>query len=645
MSKKSGNGLEKHIDKIILAVAGIVGLYVLYMYVLTSPNMVEYNGKWYGPADLDKAIYEQAKNIEDTLNKPPKENRSYRSKLSEFNSMFASPTRNIGENTVFPFPHPGSADESRIYTIPRVGDINNVKARLLTAVAYVPKKPLKDGDPYAAAEVLPGDLDFITVEATIDAAELSKRFSQSFKAAKKQIWTKPVFAAVQLERQRSLENGAWSDWQIVPRTNIDDYRSRFNISQKADKLDKSIEILMLQFSKPQTREQLLQPGTYDFAYPAESWLPPTLAQKRQEKMEKAKAEQRHAETLRRAEEEKTKTRTSPRPAPAAGAKASPAAMPGGGGMGMPGMGGGGGGMGMPGMGGAMPGAAPRQAQPAKATRTAEQSAAARGTKTAVVKTDTLSDEQEFLKVRLTDKTDFAAMKEPLLFWTHDDTAEQGMTYRYRIKIGVFNPVAGTNSFSDTDKPLRNDIVLWSGYSAVTEPITVPQRWYFFPLNYRETDKMVNMHVCRYVLAKWYSMDFRVRPGEIIGAVAENVKTEDAGEYEPNEIDYSNNAVLVDVITATENYENVLYTADMATIEHLGIKSQNWPAALKEKFSQIETIQKEQKEQPPVFIPRGSEGRRAVERTGTTPAMPGGMPGMMPGMPMPGMMPGMPVAPR
>jgi hypothetical protein len=634
MSKKSGSGIEQHIDKIVLGIAGLIALYVLIFYVLKSPNTIEYNGEQYAPANIDRAIYEQAKNVEDMLARSPKEGDQYRSKLSDFNSMLAMPIQSVGENIVFPLPYSSVSDESRIYTIPKIGDINSVNARMLSAVAYMPKKPLKDGDLYASAEVQLADLDFVTVEATIDVAELSRRFSQSFKAAsagslKRQAWTKPVFAAVQLERQQSLANGEWGDWQIVPRTNVDDYRSRFNIAQKVDKLDKSIDILMLQFSKPQTREQLLQPDTYDFAYPAESWLPPSFAQKRQEKLEKAKAEQRHTEMLRRAEEEKTKTRTAPKPAPAAGGKAAPAAMPGGGGMGMPG---GMGGMGMPGM------AMPTQAQPAKVTRTAEQPAPARSTKTTATKIGTGTEEQEFAKIRLTDKTDFAAMKEPLFFWAHDDTAEQGKTYRYRIKIGVFNPIAGTDSFSDADKPLRNDVVFWSGYSAVTEPITVPQRWYFFPLNYRETDKMVNMHVCRYMLAKWYSQDFRVKPGEMIGAVAENVKTEDSGEHEPNEIDYSNGVVLVDVIAAMDNSESVLYTADTAVIEQLGVKSQNWPGYLKEKFAQIERLQKEQKEQPPVFMTRSGEGRRTIEQPG---AMPGGMPGMMPGMGMPGMMPQMP----
>ncbi|MDO8303611.1 MAG: hypothetical protein Q7T18_10250, partial [Sedimentisphaerales bacterium] len=110
MSKKIGTGLEKHIDKIIFAAAGLVGLYVLYMYVLTSPNVVEYNGNRYGPVDLDKAIYEQAKGIEDTLARPPKEGTSYQSKFSDINSTLAAPIK-VVSGKFFPVPSARSADE------------------------------------------------------------------------------------------------------------------------------------------------------------------------------------------------------------------------------------------------------------------------------------------------------------------------------------------------------------------------------------------------------------------------------------------------------------------------------------------------------------------------------------------------------
>ncbi|MDO8303663.1 MAG: hypothetical protein Q7T18_10520, partial [Sedimentisphaerales bacterium] len=68
-----------------------------------------------------------------------------------------------------------------------------------------------------------------------------------------------------------------------------------------------------------------------------------------------------------------------------------------------------------------------------------------------------------------------------------------------------------------------------------------------------------------------------------------------------------------------------------------IKAQNWPGTLREKFAEIERLQKEYKDKPPVFIPRSGDRSRATQQPGAIPGMQGA-PGMgIPGMPgMPGM---------
>jgi hypothetical protein len=639
MSKKSGTGLEKHVDKIVLGAVGLIGLYVLYTFVLTSPWTGEYNGNKYNPADLDNAVREQARLVEDRLAKRPTAENSYQPRLGYFKSLLASPIKGIEDKAYFPLPYPGAAEKvTPIYEIPKVCNVDGVKAGLVESVAYVPAEPLEGDDSYAASETKLADLDVVTVEATIDAAQLSRRFEQSFGKAQNPAWAKPVFASVELERQESLDNGNWSEWQTVPRSKIGEFKSRFNIPQKVSKLDKSIDILMLQFDRPEIRAELLQPRTYDFAYPAESWLPPSLAEKRQVQLDKVKAEERRRraeEASRRAEEER-RSRTASRPAAGAGGLNSPS----GDGLGLP-SGPGAGGLGLPsgpGAGGALglPRPAPTTRQ--RPRETAQPDASGRGTRSsrpaANKPTETFTEEQEFTKVKLTDRTDFATMKEPLLIWANDDTAEPGKTYRYRIRVGVFNPVAGTDSFNEKDKALRDDVILWSDYSQMAGPVSVPSRWYFFPLDYRAADKVVNMRVCRYLLAKWYAKDFRTKPGETIGTVQENVKNQNSGDHEPNEIDYSNGTILVDVVAARDgDYANALYAADAKTIECLGVKQQNWPTDLKAKFADIDRLQKEP---APVFAARSGESRRSSESLG----LPGrGFPGPgtsldLPAMPMP-----------
>lgn len=105
MSKKSSNVLEKYIDKIILGIVGLVGLYLLYAYVLTSPNTIEFNREKYGPGDLDKAIREQARLIEEKLGqKEVTDEKVYQPKLADFKSIVASPIKNIDDGTYAQLP-------------------------------------------------------------------------------------------------------------------------------------------------------------------------------------------------------------------------------------------------------------------------------------------------------------------------------------------------------------------------------------------------------------------------------------------------------------------------------------------------------------------------------------------------------------
>jgi hypothetical protein len=308
-----------------------------------------------------------------------------------------------------------------------------------------------------------------------------------------------------------------------------------------------------------------------------------LAAKRQEKLDKLKLEEqkKKREEARKAEEERVRSRAASRGSTSSGAIGRTA----------PGQ------LGATGMSGTI--RTPTRREPVQPDTTAKSSSA---------KIDIFAEEQEFAKFKITDKTDFSTLKEPLLFWSHDDTAEPGKTYRYRVRAGVFNPLAGTNSLTDHDKALKEDVILWSNYSKETESVTIPPRWYFFPQNYRDADKMVNVRVCRYLLAKWYSKDFRVKPGEVIGEESEAVKNGDTGGSEPNDVNYSNGTVLVDVVPVLEpdkNYANALFASNSKTIDEIAVKQQYWPSELKMKFEEIARLQKEP---DPAFAQRSGERR-------------------------------------
>ena len=55
------NLLEEHVEKIILAIAGLVCIWLLFTRVLFSPNVITYRDQRFSPGEIDSYIYEQAR--------------------------------------------------------------------------------------------------------------------------------------------------------------------------------------------------------------------------------------------------------------------------------------------------------------------------------------------------------------------------------------------------------------------------------------------------------------------------------------------------------------------------------------------------------------------------------------------------------
>jgi len=248
------------------------------------------------------------------------------------------------------------------------------------------------------------------------------------------------------------------------------------------------------------------------------------------------------------------------------------------------------------------------------------------------------------------------MREPLVFWAHDDTVGPDKQYRYRIRLGVFNPVAGTNQFSEGYKGLKNKVVLWSEFSDITEAVEVPGRLYFFARDIQEAAKVVTVRVSRYVLGYWNSKDFADKQGEVIGKVVETETTPAtrpratvsgfaegyAAMYEgyseeelramgasigplvrtvPETIDYGTGAVLVDVVAVNDwsgvrnlhrrGYFDMLYTFDGMNIERMPIGARYWAKELLIMFNKIRRSEKEPREPFRDWGSKVSEGAPAI----------------------------------
>jgi hypothetical protein len=218
---------------------------------------------------------------------------------------------------------------------------------------------------------------------------------------------------------------------------------------------------------------------------------------------------------------------------------------------------------------------------------------------------------------LTEKTNLAKMREPLLFWAHDDTVVPGESYRYRIRLGVFNPIAGRDWFREDQKDCKEEPILWSEYSKVTEAVQVPLMMHFFPLEVAaKEEKGVKIKVAKFHNGKWRNEDFEVRPGEMIGKTIERKPKAGApqtvgyglgrGGFTSSSgtevIDFSTGASLVDVVETSDwmgvnmlrqrDYADILYATDDTSIAHLAVKMRNWPAPLQQQFNVVKVAEKE-----------------------------------------------------
>ena len=233
---------------------------------------------------------------------------------------------------------------------------------------------------------------------------------------------------------------------------------------------------------------------------------------------------------------------------------------------------------------------------------------------------------QLFEIELRSDMDFSNL-EDITFWAHDDSLEPRSTYRYRIRLGVFNPSPGPNSDS---------VILWSDFSEVTDPIHIPGRMYFFAMDTQDAETAVKVQVSKYVLGYWYSDSFKVKSGEMIGDLRE-LETESRTRSrslssrtgpgtltartgftppslrststdvvtEPDEVDYNTGALLVDISTVNDwtvgskmterQYKEMLYSYDTTEIEHMGIQREHWPDDLKSAFGAILVAQRQPKE--------------------------------------------------
>jgi hypothetical protein len=645
MDKKRSNLIEQSIEKGVLVLIGLACVFVLYKYVLRSPNIIKYDDQNFSAGQLDIYTAEQAEKLKAQLSREPAAKAAYEPWSTRFLAKMNC-TMSIDTNIIWPVPSSAEASVARKYRIPVIGEVNSVAVEPMRAAAYVPKVEITKENINSESSYEPNDIDLVTVQASFDIAALADGFQECFAGKdvpedwRDAVLAHPVFAAVQLQRQRLVGDDVWGEWEEVPRARTDPYRVDFRIMEDASGLPSGgVTVRLLKMSDSKMQIGLLQPEPYQIASADEEWFPPALHKKfltiqrdkeSQERRETIAAERGDERDKSRAERERRAAKSTAKPT-----------MPMGGGGGYPGMEEYHGPPGSVPSSGGVRGAAKGSTAMAERERRASQTQTEQSSKNVKASNES-SVYDEMDKISLVKKEkDLSKLRESIYFWAYDDTVEPGKSYRYRIRLGVFNPVAGTGQVQAEDAAYDSKVILWSSFSDVTDEVAIPKRLYFFPVNVQETAKgatSAEVQVCKYALGSWHSAQFVVKRGEVIGKVVkvepseqnkdkskDKDKDKDKGATQPEMIDYGTGAVLVDLVAVNDwsgdknlqsrHYFDMLYSFDGTNIERVAAKLMSWPNELHAKYSEIKALEKKPKAALRAWGGRGAGGGRRISPGG------------------------------
>lgn len=677
---KIGQFFEAHIEKIVLVLLGGLSLWLLFTWVAFSPNKisVDRNSGLLSPGQIDTYIKrEYVPPVEDHLARQPEGKERY---VPRFNGRIDANdavlgvvrgpldkglvglyTDTLAQLTTTPIPLPGQhrllAGEGKAYKLPTVGAVTDVDAEHIRAAAYIPTEPLSEDQEYDSGDSEPNDLDLVTVQGTFDVHQLYERFYESFDSEALPVnWrdktiAKPVFAAVDLQRQQLRPDGTWGDWQHVPRPRIDPYHDLFKIVEDVNSLPPGgIRARMLKLDQEKIRLALLQPQGYAFASAYEQWYPPSLHREYLDARAKEKLQQKREE--RQAQQGVTNDRGRGRGNDNNRGFGNENRGRGGRNIrgrnlrrdrnnrsdGLNGVQGRGRGRNLQngvqrGAGGGNP----------------YNLGGARGGP-ARVETEMDKVIKKFNALLIKPNTKVQDMK-TVVFWAHDDTVVPGTTYRYRIRLGVINPVAGTSNISPDERKMNDQTILWSDFSEPTAEMAIPRREYFFVRDFQESTGKASVEVDKFYLGYWRSDNFDVKPGELIGHVVEKKKAEEnplqmqgrqtmyaVARQQPNtmtsdpaKIDYSTHVLFVDAVPVDnwtgdtrlrpQNYYEALYSPDSETLDRVPVGSSNWPDALSKIYGLIKKSQREDVE-PFKGFDLGIMGNRGMRPGGRGRGLPG-----------------------
>jgi hypothetical protein len=132
-------------------------------------------------------------------------------------------------------------------------------------------------------------------------------------------------------------------------------------------------------------------------------------------------------------------------------------------------------------------------------------------------------------------------------WFHDDSVQPGKTYRYHMRVKLWNRYVGRRA-ALRDPTQADEPVLLGEWSLPSPPITVAPKRHFFVRGPSFGEPAASVDVFTWHKGNWLKEDFKVRVGDVIGGVVEvnTGEVDDKDKPKRDKVDFSTSAIVLDL---------------------------------------------------------------------------------------------------
>lgn len=562
MAKSSGpNIIEQHVEKAVLGLAALAVLFSLIHFVVSSPRRIEIQGQSLAPDQVDNAVVEDGKKLEEAVNqaKPPaaeaaKKAANAPSSLPDDGRGYA---QFVPERLRLDVEH----KENPKVTLAQVRDALPAPEKAAAQAEHVVR--IVSGantDPNQPSDRFQDKL----VAHAVTVFEFDKALKSWRELLKNDNIRTLNYVAVEAERRYKLPDGGWSEPEKVVVTNpmLASVPPLPSIDESSD-LQQLLIAIEGTYGRLDVQGIILEPEYGDILWPDHTSGPWVLNKPRTRVSDIADELFAHqgyqgryshtpgsggaamaipAPMALPSPAAMPMPMAVPMPSPAPMAAPSPAVVGGGGG--------GGGGRGPGGRGpGPMPMAGPAiMGQPVPAPAPVRKPPVAAKPASEPAAAPVVADASEGPRV----PTLAEQMADPrgiLEAWVHDETVKEGMVYSYRLRLVLVSPLFG--QFRDVPSGHKEDareMKLATNWSEWSDPMPVKRATEFFFTGLNAQNQKMTVEVFARKWGARVNKRFTVQVGDPIGKedVSYSLRNPLTNQMENTKVDFRTGAVAVDV---------------------------------------------------------------------------------------------------